>query len=344
MIFCFLFDSIIGKFKTSKVKHFNIIPKTDIMPDNYTSTNIQNNLSVLITGGSGLIGKYLTATLQAKGHKVSHLSRNIKPQAEEGVFFWDPSKKVIDPESFDGIDFIIHLAGANIGEKRWTVSRKKEILVSRVESARFLHANIVERGISLKGFISSSATGIYGSGPSSGIFNEQDPPSTDFLGSVCNQWEHAADLFSNSGIRTVKIRTAVVLEKNDSAMSKLMIPGKFGFLIQTGKGSQYMPWIHINDLCNIYLKAIEDPTMNGAYNAVAPQHVTHSEFIHLLAKTMKIPVFPLHVPDILLRRVLGELSVVILKGNRVSSEKIQIAGYSFLFSNLKDALENILGV
>jgi uncharacterized protein (TIGR01777 family) len=344
MIFCFLFDSIIGKFKTSKVKHFTIIPKTDIMPENYASTNIQKNLSVLITGGSGLIGKYLTATLQAKGYKVSLLSRNIKPQTDKRIFFWDPLKKIIDPESLDGIDFIIHLTGANIGEKRWTSSRKKEILESRVESARFLHANIVERGIPLKVFISASATGIYGSGPSTKIFNEQDPPSTDFLGSVCKQWEQAADMFGHSGIRTVKIRTAVVLEKNDSALSKLMMPGKFGFLIQTGKGSQYMPWIHINDLCNIYLKAIEDPLMNGAYNAVAPQHVTHSEFIHLLAKTMRIPVFPLPVPGFILRSILGEMSVVILKGNRVSSEKLQVAGYSFLFSSLKDALENVLGV
>jgi uncharacterized protein (TIGR01777 family) len=342
MIFCFLFDSIIGKFKTSKVKHFNIIPKTDIMPEIYASTNIPKNLSVLITGGSGLIGKYLTTTLQAKGYKVSHLSRNIKQQADERVFFWDPLKGLIDPESLDGIDFIIHLAGANIGEKRWTVSRKKEILESRVGSARFLHASIVERGIPLKGFISASATGIYGSGPSSKIFNEQDSPSNDFLGSVCKQWEQAADLYSNSGIRTVKIRSAVVLEKNDSALSKLMMPGKYGFLIQTGRGSQYMPWIHINDLCNIYLKAIEDHLMTGSYNAVAPQHVTHSEFIHLLAKTMNIPVFPLPVPGIILRSLLGEMSEVILKGNRVSSEKIQLAGYSFLFSSLKDALENVL--
>ena len=104
--------------------------------------------------------------------------------------------------------------------------------------------------------------------------------------------KQAADLFQNSGIRTVKIRTAVVLEKNDSALSKLMMPAKFGFLIQTGKGRQYMPWIHIKDLCNIYLKAIEDQALNGSYNAVAPQHVTHSEFMKTLAKIMKLPVLP----------------------------------------------------
>jgi uncharacterized protein (TIGR01777 family) len=305
---------------------------------------MRNSSSVLITGGGGLIGRHLTSLLLNKGYSVSHLSRKIKPHVNERVYFWDPSNKIIDPEALDGIDFIIHLAGANIGEKRWTISRKKEILESRVESARFLHTNIVKRGIPLKGFISASATGIYGSGPSSEIFTEQDPPSADFLGSVCKQWEEAADMFGNSGVRTVKIRTAVVLEKTDSALAKLMIPGKFGFLIQTGKGSQYMPWIHIKDLCNIYLKAIEDTQMNGSYNAVAPRHVTHHEFMHLLGKTMKRPVFPLPVPGFILRSILGEMSVVILKGNKVSSEKIQIAGYSFLFSSLKDALEDVLGV
>jgi uncharacterized protein (TIGR01777 family) len=162
-------------------------------------------------------------------------------------------------------------------------------------------------------------------------------PDHDFLGSVCKQWEEAADLFYNSGIRTVKIRSGVVLEKSDSALSKLMTPGKFGFLIQTGNGLQYMPWIHINDLCNIYLKAIEDSEMGGAYNAVSPQQVTHSEFMHVLAKVMRLPVLP-PVPGFLIRIALGEMSDVILKGSRISSEKIMNTGYSFLFRTLEDAL------
>ena len=166
---------------------------------------------------------------------------------------------MIDPEVFEGIDFIVHLAGANIGEKRWTGKRKEEIIISRTDSARLLHKIIVERGINLKAFISASATGIYGSQTSSQIFTENDPPAADFLGSVCKKWEEAADLFNISGIRTVIIRSAVVLEKSDSALSKLMAPGKFGFFIKTGNGKQYMPWIHIDDLCNIYLKAIDDP-------------------------------------------------------------------------------------
>jgi hypothetical protein len=248
---------------------------------------------------------------------------------------------LIDREAFEGVDFIIHLAGANIGEKRWSRKRKKEIIKSRVDSARFLHKTVIDNKIHLKAFISASATGIYGSETSGKIFNENDPAGSDFLGSVCKQWEESADLFYNSGIRTVKIRSGVVLEKSDSALSKLMTPGKFGFLIQTGNGLQYMPWIHINDLCNIYLKALEDSEMGGAYNAVAPQQVTHLEFMHVLAKVMRLPVLP-PVPGFLIRIALGEMSEVILKGSRISSEKIMNTGYSFLFRTLEDALYNII--
>jgi uncharacterized protein (TIGR01777 family) len=311
------------------------------MPENQTGTNSQKNLSVLITGGSGLIGKHLTISLLTTGYNVSHLSRKGNQSGKVRVFLWDPEKKLIDREAFEGVDFIIHLAGANIGEKRWSRKRKKEIIKSRVDSARFLHKTVIDNKIHLKAFISASATGIYGSETSGKIFNENDPAGSDFLGSVCKQWEESADLFYNSGIRTVKIRSGVVLEKSDSALSKLMTPGKFGFLIQTGNGLQYMPWIHINDLCNIYLKALEDSEMGGAYNAVAPQQVTHLEFMHVLAKIMRLPVLP-PVPGFLIRIALGEMSDVILKGSRISSEKIMNTGYSFLFRTLEDALYNII--
>ena len=311
------------------------------MPENQTGTNLQKNLSVLITGGSGLIGKYLTTSLLKEGYKVTHLLRKENQSGKVRVFLWDAEKKLIDRDAFEGVDFIIHLAGANIGENRWSRKRKEEIIKSRVDSARFLHKTVIDNRIHLKAFISASATGIYGSETSGKIFNENDPAGSDFLGSVCKQWEEAADLFSNSGIRTVKIRSGVVLEKSDSALSKLMTPGKFGFLIQTGSGLQYMPWIHINDLCNIYLKALEDSEMAGAYNAVAPQQVTHVEFMHVLAKVMRLPVLP-PVPGFLIRIALGEMSDVILKGNRISSEKIMNRGYSFLFRTLEDALYNII--
>lgn len=312
------------------------------MPENQPGINRKKNLSVLITGGSGVIGKHLTSSLTSAGYKVSHLSRYANPSASVKTFKWDPEKRIIDSDVFEEIDFIIHLAGANIGEKRWTGKRKDEILKSRVETARLLHKIILEKGIPLKAFISASATGIYGAETSPKVFYEDDPPAADFLGSVCKQWEDAADLFGNSGIRTVKIRTAVVLEKNDSALSKLMKTGKFGFLVKTGSGRQYMPWIHVSDLCNIYLKSLEESKMSGAFNAVAPQHATHNDFMQVLEKVMKRPVLPVAVPGFILKVILGEMSDVILKGSRVSSEKITNYGYRFLFNNLEDALNDII--
>ena len=291
-----------------------------------------------------MVGRYLTAALLSEGYKVSHLSRNANQSGTVRVFRWDPEKKIIDPGIFEGIDYIIHLAGTNIGEKRWTKKRKKEIVNSRMESTRFLHKVISENGVPVKAFISASAIGYYGLVTSEKIFNENDPPATDFLGNTCMLWEEAADLFANTGIRTVKIRTAVVLEKTDSALSKLMQPAKYGFVISTGNGLQYMPWIHINDLCNIYLKAIGDPDMNGAYNAVSPQHVTHKDFMKVLAQVMRRPVFLPPVPAFALKAMLGEMSDVILKGSRISSEKIKNTGYNFLFGNLSDALNNVIYV
>ncbi len=306
-----------------------------------TGTIKKKNISVLITGGSGLIGNHLTEMLLGAGYTVKLLSRNKNRTGKIPVFVWDPESRIINREAFEEIDFIIHLAGANIGERRWTLKRKEEIIKSRVDSARLLHKIIAGNGIRIKAFISASATGIYGSETTKKIYDENDAPATDFLGSVCRRWEEAADLFNDSGIRTVKIRSAVVLEKHDSALSKLTKPGKFGFLIQTGTGKQYMPWIHIDDLCSIYMKAIEDYEMAGAYNAVAPQHVTHSEFMHVLAGVLKLHLLGIPVPGLLLKAVLGEMSDVILKGSRVSPEKLLSTGYRFHFNTLEDALINI---
>ena len=304
--------------------------------------SVRNCASVLITGGSGLIGKYLTISLLAAGYSVSHLSRKNYHIEKVKVFHWEPEKRIIDPEAVKGVDFIIHLAGANIGEKRWSENRKKEILESRVTSAWLLHDTVVAGNVRLKAFISASASGIYGANTYARIFNENDPPAEDFLGSVCKLWEESADLFNTSAIRTVKIRTGIVLEKNDSALSKLMKPGKIGFLVQTGTGRQYMPWIHIRDLCKIYLKAIEDSDMAGAYNAVAPQHVTHFNFMHVLAKIMRVTLLPVPVPGFVLKVVLGEMSDVILYGSRVSSEKLINAGYNFRFKTIEAALDNVI--
>lgn len=312
------------------------------MSENHSHKNIRKNSSVLITGGSGLIGRYLTSRLLSEGYTVSHLSRKQDQFGKVRVHRWDPEKMILDPAVLQGVDCIIHLAGANIGGKRWTRKRKEEILQSRTGSANLLYKTSSEHGVRIKTFITASAIGYYGSATTENIFKETDPPYNDFLGNTCRLWEEAADQFANTGARVVKIRTGVVMEKNDSALAKMLMTAKWGFLIQTGNGRQYMPWIHIDDICNIYLKAVEDKNMTGSYNAVAPQHTTHREFIKTLADIMKSRVFPVPVPSLLLRIVLGEMSDVVLNGSRISSDKLSESNYNFIYKNLNEALRDVL--
>jgi uncharacterized protein (TIGR01777 family) len=255
------------------------------------------------------------------------------------VFRWDPEKGIIDTEALKDIDYIIHLAGTNIGEKRWTNDRKKDIVDSRVVSARLLQKGISERKTHLKSFISASATGYYGSITSKNILTEGDLPGNDFLGTTCRLWEEAADLFVSNSDRIVKIRTGVVFEKSHGILSKFLNSSKFGFLVILGNGRQYMPWIHIDDLCSIYLKAIQDSNLNGAYNAVSPQQVTHRDFLRILAKVIRVPLSPLYVPAFLLKLILGEMSDIIVYGSRISPGKLLKTGYKFIFEDLEEALK-----
>lgn len=299
--------------------------------------------SVLITGGSGLVGRYLTSLLLSEGYKVSHLSRNHNYSQKVRVFRWNPEKNYIDPLALEGTDYVVHLAGANIGEKRWTESRKKVITDSRVNSARLLHLAFDGNQIPLKAFISASAIGYYGSVTSDKIFREDDQACSDFTGTTCRLWEEAADLFRDAGIRTVKIRTGVVLEKSDGVLSKMAGPARLGLFPRLGKGRQYMPWIHIADLCYIYLKAITDPKMEGPYNAVSPEYTDNITFMKTLAGVMKKPAFSPRIPGFFLKLAMGKSSEMALMGSRISPERIINSGYRFHFPELSLALKDSLG-
>lgn len=295
--------------------------------------------SVLITGGSGMTGRYLSSVLLEKGFQVSHLSRKQDQFGTIRVHRWDPDKGILDPVVLKGIDYIIHLAGANVGENKWTDERKKEIISSRVAPAELIHRTLTENGIPLKAFISASATGYYGSKTSDKIYEEDDPPGNDFLAEVCKKWEDAALKFEKSGIRTVRLRTAFVMAKENPGLLKMLTPARYGFLARIGNGRQYFPWIHVSDLCNIYVKAIEDHNMTGAYNAVSPNHVTHRAFIDDLAHAIGRPVMT--IPKFVLRASAGEMADMILNGSQVSSQKITDAGYNFTWISLHYALHDI---
>jgi len=296
---------------------------------------------VLISGGNGLIGQQLCNSLQAKGYEVAILSRKPRPKTIIPTYCWDIDRNEIDREAINNCDFIIHLAGVNIGEKRWTKRRKKEILDSRVRSIDLIFNNINQKNKKLKAIISASAVGYYGALTSEKIFSETDSASSDFLGETCEEWEHAVDRFTGIGVRTVKIRTGVVLSKTGGALSKLIIPIQLGFASAIGHGRQFMPWIHMNDLCAIYILAMKNQTWTGAYNAVAPEHITNKAFTRKMAQALHKPFWFPNIPAFILKLIFGEMSVMLLKGSRISSEKIKAEGYIFQFPDLESALEDL---
>jgi hypothetical protein len=306
-------------------------------------------MNILISGGSGLIGKRLTKMLRDKGYDVSILSRKSpdkKPgKNSEGIriYEWDIEKQYVDPEAIHTADYIVHLAGENLMDKRWTEHQKKRIIDSRVKTADLLFRKISESQGKLKAFISASAVGYYGSVTSEHIFTENDPPNADFMGTVCREWEEAADQFSAPGIRVVKIRTSPVFAKEGGILRKLSLPVKLGIGAALGTGKQYFPWIHIDDLCSIYVKAIEDAEMKGAYNAAAPEHLTNKELMRTMAKVLHKPFWVPNIPGFLVKLFLGEMGDASLKGSRVSSKKIEAAGYRFLFPGAEESLRDALG-
>jgi uncharacterized protein (TIGR01777 family) len=257
------------------------------------------------------------------------------------TYLWDPDKGYIDPEAIDGADHIVHLAGENLTNKRWTKKQKKIIIDSRVKTAELLFEKVKERNKTLKSFVSASAVGYYGAVTLDKIFTETDSPGSDFVAHTCILWEGAADKFTSLGVRTVKIRTSPVLANGEGILSKLLIPVKLGVASPIGSGKQYFPWIHLDDLCEIYVKAIADPAMTGVYNACAPVYVTNEEFMRELAAVLKKPFFFPNVPGLIMKVVFGEKGAVALEGTPVSSEKIQRSGFNFKFPELNAALKDV---
>jgi uncharacterized protein (TIGR01777 family) len=299
-------------------------------------------LTVLVSGGTGLVGKHLCKRLKDKGYNVAMLSRASHQYAGIKTWKWNIDKREIEKEAIETADYIIHLAGTNIGGKRWTAKRRQLIIDSRVKTGQLIFDKVKEGKNKLQAFVSASAIGYYGTITSDKIFSEKDSPSKDFLGETCRQWEEVADSFEKSGIRTVKIRTAVVLTKRGGALQKMKTPVRLGIGSAIGSGKQYLPWIHIDDLCNIYIKAIEDTHMNGAYNAVAPDHRTNKYFMMTLARVLKKPFWFPDIPAIAMKLIYGKMSDILLKGSRISSEKIILTGYNFLFPDLEKALIDLI--
>ncbi|NIF04913.1 TIGR01777 family protein [Chryseobacterium sp. Tr-659] len=295
---------------------------------------------VLITGASGMIARQLAEKI-GNDYELRFLTRKKKRSNE---YEWDINKGSIDETALENVSHIIHLAGANISEKRWTPERKRELISSRIDSAELLRNTLKKKNIKLKSFISASGINYYGTETSEKIFTENDPPGNDFLSEVVVLWERAADDFleQNLAERIVKIRTAVVLSEKDGALKKMVPPIQYYIGSPLGSGKQYMPWIHIDDICSIYEFALKNSTVKGPYNAVAPQHAINIDLTKKIAKELGKPLFMPNVPGFVLKLLFGELATAILEGSRASSQKIQEAGFRFKFPDLNDALKDLL--
>lgn len=299
--------------------------------------------NVLISGGSGFVGRHLTDFLLKEGYTVSILSRSEKkPVGDISYYKWDVAGNFIDEAAVLNADYIIHLAGENIVGKRWTAKRKAELIDSRVQSAHLIYTVLKKNNKKVDAFISASAIGIYGAVNGEEICTEETPAATDFLGTVCQKWEAAADEFRALEIRTVKIRTGMVLGKNEGFLAQLVPIFKRGLGSALGSGKQYMPWIHINDLCAIYFEAVENSNMHGSYNAAINDNTNNTIFSKTLAKIIGYSIWLPNVPSFLIKLAMGEMAKLILTGRRISSEKIEKTGFQFQFKNLETAMKDCL--
>ncbi len=293
---------------------------------------------VLITGGTGFVGKQLEEHLQDE-FQLKFLTRG---KSRGNFYHWDIGKGIIDPDALVDVDHIVHLAGSSVADKRWTKKRKEDILYSRVNSAELIMQELANRGQKICAFISASGTGYYGSEKLIDVCTEQHGHGNDFLSSVCEKWEQSAKAFQTNNIaeRSVCLRIGVVLGKNGGALEKISAPIKARLGSSFGDGKQFMPWIHLEDLCQIMHYCLSNNT-SGVFNAVASQHSTNAEMTKAIGTALNKRILLPNVPGFILKLALGELSVILLSGNRVSGQKIIDHGYEFRFANLKSALDDI---
>ncbi|MBX2925354.1 MAG: TIGR01777 family oxidoreductase [Chitinophagaceae bacterium] len=304
---------------------------------------------VLICGGTGLIGRRLCELLAEKKHEVIVLTRSIKKQRNGSHSFalWNPDEGVIDLAALAKADYIINLAGAGIADKRWTEKRKKIIIGSRVKTGQLIVKALQENPNKVRAVINASAMGWYGDDSrlkdNETAFTEEMSADTGFLGKACAAWEASIDPVTQSGKRLVKIRVGLVLARTGGALKEFMKPVRLGFAAVLGNGRQMQSWIHIDDVCRIFIYAMENERISGVYNGVAPLPVDHKTLVLELAKQMKGSFFvTMHVPSFVLSWMLGEMSAALLQSLTASSGKIRKEGFQFLFPSIQPAVKDLL--
>lgn len=298
--------------------------------------------TILITGGTGLIGSRLTELLLENGYEVSYLSRRKADITNVKVYLWDVEKGYLAEEAIRNADFIIHLAGAGVADERWTDSRKQEILNSRTQSSQMLYGKLKQVPNRVKALVSASAIGIYGADRGEEVLTETSPYGNDFLAEVTKAWEASVQPVAELGIRTVLLRIGIVLSEQGGALPKMAQPVRLGAGAPLGSGNQWMSWIHVDDLCRMFIYALENAQLQGAYNAVAPNPAKNAELTKEIAGVLNKPFFLPNVPAFALKLAVGELAVSVLGSAKVSSRKITEAGFTYRFPDLTDALRDLL--
>lgn len=308
--------------------------------------------TVLLCGGTGLVGKRLTRLLIERDHQVIILTRNQSlissgDNQHPAYAHWDPSNQFIDLSALQKADHIINLSGANLAAKRWTAKRKHIISESRNQAAELIVSALKENPNQVKTVINASAIGWYGSDTfHDGMAipcTEEMPPGADFIATVCRTWEESIDPVASFNVRIVKIRTGLVLSTEGGLLRELMKPARLGLATLFGNGKQMQSWIHVDDLCRIYIHALENQSLHGIYNAAAPQPVENKTLVTAVAQKMKGSFYiTVYIPSFLLKWILGEMSKELLKSTTVDCTKIRSTGFKFIFPSLESALNDLL--
>ncbi|MFN5704971.1 MAG: TIGR01777 family oxidoreductase [bacterium] len=296
-------------------------------------------MKVLISGGSGLLGKEIERELISKGHEVLILSRKKSSQTKN--VFWDIEKQTIEFSKIVDVEAIIHLAGEGIADKRWSNERKQAIIDSRVNSTMLLEKFITNHPNKVKHFISASAVGYY-SNRGEELLTEESSAAKDFLGETCVLWERAVDKIASDKVRVVKLRIGIVLTLKGGALKQMILPFYAGLGSALGDGKQWMSWIDSEDLARMFVYSLENTNMQGVYNAVAPEPVRNNEFGKVLSKVMHRPYWAPSVPTFIINTIFGEMAQIILGSIRVSADKILSSGFQFKYSKLESSLVDIL--
>lgn len=295
---------------------------------------------ILITGGNGLVGKPLTQALLDQGHQVSHLSRQPSRIPQVRTYGWDVLTGQIDARCLDGVDTIIHLAGADIAAEPWTAERKYELVSSRTESIRLLYRLMSQRTHSVHSVISASGIVYYGDRGDEEL-TEQSGPATDFLADCTRKWEAAVDEGKALHLRVVKFRTGVVLTKAGGALPALAQPVKAGYGAPIGTGRQWVSWIHLQDVVGLYVMAVTNSSLEGVFNQTAPQPVTNWQLVNALAQQFHQSLWMPATPRFLLKMIMGERSSFVLSSINATPSAFLQEHYRYAYPTIQEALSSI---